>query len=124
MDACSTAVVGYWHEVTDEAGHQKDADDEKEKNTAAEEKPRAGKQDTPGSASTDPPKDADMGEEGKASQKVWEIKTWNLRIKMAPGITQFERRLGAPLHGLMNAYQRLRPLREGVLGTQVEDPHP
>ena len=26
---------------------------------------------------------------------------------MAPGITQFERRLGAPLHGLMNAYQRL-----------------
>ena len=31
----------------------------------------------------------------------------NLPIKMSPGITQFERRLGAPLHGLMNAYQRL-----------------
>ena len=26
---------------------------------------------------------------------------------MAPGITQFERRLGAPLHGLMNACQKL-----------------
>ena len=26
------------------------------------------------------------------------------RIKLAPGVTQMERRLGAPLHGLMNAY--------------------
>ena len=27
-------------------------------------------------------------------------------VKVSPGITQFERRLGAPLHGLMNAYQQ------------------
>ena len=49
------------------------------------------------------------GSKTGASQKVWEIKTWNwnLPVKMAPGITQFERRLGAPLHGLMNAYQKL-----------------
>ena len=29
------------------------------------------------------------------------------RIKLTPGVTQMERRLGAPLHGLMNAYCKL-----------------
>ncbi|CAE7249321.1 unnamed protein product [Symbiodinium sp. CCMP2592] len=75
---------------------------------------------TPGSASTDPPTataiaadDEKMGEDSQTSQKAppkkWEMRTWNwnLPIKTVPGITQFERRLGAPTHGLTNAYQKL-----------------
>ena len=112
MDACSRAVVRYWHEVKDEARHEKDDEaEDTEKKTTGEGEKSAGSQDTPGKASDADPKDDDMGEGSKAgsSQKVWEIKTWNwsLPVKMAPGITQFEQRLGAPLHGLMNAYQRL-----------------
>ena len=112
MDACSRAVVRYWHEVKDEARHEKDDEaEDTEKKTTGEGEKSAGSQDTPGKASDADPKDDDMGEGSKAgsSQKVWEIKTWNwnLPVKMAPGITQFERRLGAPLHGLMNACQKL-----------------
>ena len=108
MDACSRAVVRYWHEVKDEPRHEKDGAGDKEKQKAGAGEQSAGSQDVPGKASDDHPKDDDMGEESKASQPsqtVWEIKTWNwnLPINMAPGITQFERRLGAPLHGLMNA---------------------
>ena len=107
MDACSRAVVRYWHEVKDEAGHEKeDETEDTEKKTTKEERTEGEK-----SAGSQDPKDDDMGEGSKTetSQKVWEIKTWNwnLPVKMAPGITQFERRLGAPLHGLMNAYQKL-----------------
>ncbi|CAE7208053.1 hypothetical protein AK812_SmicGene29313 [Symbiodinium microadriaticum] len=53
----------------------------------------------------------DAGQAASSSQDVWEVKTgsWNNPVKMAPGITQFERRLGAPMHGLMNAYQKLFP---------------
>ena len=40
-------------------------------------------------------------EEGK---KVPQEGDGKAKIKMAPGVTQMERRLGAPLHGLMNAY--------------------
>ena len=83
MEVCSRAVVRYWHEVKDEAGIELDQNDAEKKQSDE--------------AKTD------------STEKVWEIKTWhwNLPIKMAPGITQFERRLGAPLHGLMNSYQRL-----------------
>ena len=89
MDACSRSVVRYWREVKDETDEtMQDAADELDKKTQAEGTTKDSKKDQPGSASTDP----------------WK---WNLPIKMTPGITQFERRLGAPLHGLMNAYQRL-----------------
>ena len=116
MDACSRAVVRYWHEVKDEAGHEKeDETGDTAKKTTTQEgtegEKSASSQDTPGKTGNADPKDDDMGEGSKTetSQKVWEIKTWNwnLPVKMAPGITQFERRLGAPLHGLMNAYQKL-----------------
>ncbi|CAE7251161.1 unnamed protein product [Symbiodinium sp. CCMP2592] len=114
MDACSRAVVRYWHEIKEE---------EKPAAAAQEEAGQTQKSATPGSASTDPPTaptatataedDEKMGEDSQTSQKAppkkWEMRTWNwnLPIKMAPGITQFERRLGAPMHGLMNAYQKL-----------------
>ena len=111
MDACSRAVVRYWHEVKDEAGHEKDEAGDEEKQKAGAGEQSAASQEVPGQASNADPKHDDMGEGSKAepSQKVWEIKTWNwnLPVKMAPGITQFERRLCAPLHGLMNAYQKL-----------------
>ncbi|CAE7826417.1 unnamed protein product [Symbiodinium sp. CCMP2592] len=113
MDACSRAVVRYWHEIKEEGEKSekpKEAAEGEAEQTAA----------TPGSASTDPPTatataadDEKMGEDSQTSQKAppkkWEMRTWswNLPIKMAPGITQFERRLGAPMHGLMNAYQKL-----------------
>ena len=78
MDACSRAVVRYWHEVEGEARHEKDEGDEK--NSGDGEKSNAAQQDTPGRASDDPPKDNTMGDEGKdsqPSQKVWEIKTFS-----------------------------------------------
>ena len=106
MDACSRSVVRYWHEVKDETDEtMQDAADELDKKTQAEGTTKDSKKDQPGSASTDPSQD----KASQSAQKKWEIRTWkwNLPIKMAPGITQFERRLGAPLHGLMNAYQRL-----------------
>ena len=81
MDACSRAVVRYWHEVEGEARHEKDEGDEK--NSGDGEKSNAAQQDTPGRASDDPPKDNTMGDEGKdsqPSQKVWEIKTWNWNL--------------------------------------------
>ncbi|CAE7668668.1 unnamed protein product [Symbiodinium sp. CCMP2592] len=81
MDTCSRAVVRYWHEIKE-----------------GEEKPKEAAQ---------PQGDSQTSQ--KAPLKKWEMRTWNwnLPIKMAPGITQFERRLGAPMHGLMNAYQKL-----------------
>ena len=96
MDACSRAVVRYWHEVKDEAGHEKeDETEDTEKKTTKEERTEGEK-----SAGSQDPKDDDMGEGPKTatSQKVWEIKTWNwnLSVKMAPGITQFERRPNEP----------------------------
>jgi len=45
--------------------------------------------------------------ESKEAYDTNQIPQWHLKkIKMAPGITQMERRLEAPLQGLMNAYQR------------------
>ena len=39
--------------------------------------------------------------------KSWKKSSYKgSQIKMTPGITQFERRLGAPMHGLMNGYQK------------------
>ena len=112
MDACSRAVVRYWREDT-------------EKKKTGEGEKSVGSQDAPGKASDADPKDDDMGEGSKAgsSQKVWEIKTWNwnLPVKMAPGITQFERR--APrLDECVPA--ALRPLQEGGPGAAMDDPHP
>ena len=83
MDACSRAVVRYWHEVKDEARHEKDEAGDKEKQKAGAGEQSAGSQDVPGKASDDHPKDDDMGEESKASQPsqtVWEIKTWNWNL--------------------------------------------
>ncbi|CAE7268078.1 unnamed protein product [Symbiodinium sp. KB8] len=85
MEACSRAVVRYWHK------------NEEEK--------------------TPPGRDPDA----KPSQAVWEVKMWNWNnpVQMALGITQFERRLGAPMHGLMNAYQP--KLQEGDADPKVGD---
>ena len=97
MDACSRAVVRYWHEVKDEAGHEKDDEaEDTEKKTTGEGEKSAGSQDTPKKASDADAKDDDMGEGGKVGSSQKEIKTlnWNLPVKMSPGITQFERRLG------------------------------
>ena len=60
MDACSRAVVRYWREVKDEAGHEKDEAGDEEKQKAAEQS--AGSQEVPGQASSADPKDDDMGE--------------------------------------------------------------
>eukprot|EP00439_Symbiodinium_sp_Y106_P012520 s1435_g1.t2 len=102
MDVCSRAAVRYWHEVNDEAGHEKeDETEDTAKKTATEGEKSSGSQDTPGQASNADPKDDDMGECGEGSKAEPSQK---LRWR---GITQFERRLGAPLHGLMNTYQKL-----------------
>jgi hypothetical protein len=67
-----------------------------------------------GTASTAAPGSGMVGSAGDAAgdgastaPKAYEA-TWckGPPIKLAPGITQFERRLGAPMHGLMNAYQQ------------------
>ncbi|CAE7788748.1 unnamed protein product [Symbiodinium sp. CCMP2592] len=105
MDACSLAVVRYWREVKDEAGHEMDqGDDEKKQEADAKTDAATDSKDTPGSASSIP-KTTETDATAQPSQKVWEIKAgnWNSPIKMAPGITQFEPRLGAPLHGLIFA---------------------
>ena len=38
---------------------------------------------------------------------------WRATAKLTPGITQMERRIGAPLHGLMNAYAEAFPCYKG-----------
>ena len=38
---------------------------------------------------------------------------WGAKAKLAPGITQMERRIGAPMHGLMNAYAAAFPKYKG-----------
>ncbi|CAE7781029.1 unnamed protein product [Symbiodinium sp. CCMP2592] len=81
MDACSRAVVRNWHEVKDEAGHEKD-----EKDKDDEEKTRADKQDTPSHCKH-------RSTEGRRHEG------------RRQRLTAFTER--APLHGLMNAYQRL-----------------
>ena len=68
-----------------------------------------------------PTQDKHRPQDAKPSQAVWEVKMWNWNnpVQMALGITQFERRLGAPMHGLMNAYQP--KLQEGGADPKVGD---
>ncbi|CAE7157844.1 unnamed protein product, partial [Symbiodinium pilosum] len=57
----------------------------------------------PGVASTD----SQPATASSSKAKSWKKSSYKgSQIKMTPGITQFERRLGAPMHGLMNAYQK------------------
>ena len=132
MDVCSRAAVRYWHEVNDEAGHEKeDETEDTAKKTATEGEKSAGSQDTPGQASNADPQDDDMGECGEGSkaepsQKVWEIKTWNwnLPVKMARHHAVRAPSWCAASWLDEHVPEALRPLQEGDPGAEVEDPHP
>ena len=107
MEACSRAVVRYWHKNVEEKTPA-----ESETQTGEDTTDRATKEATDAGQ-------ASSSQEAKPSQAVWEVKTWNWNnpVKMAPGITQFERRLGAPMHGLIT----LPKVQEGVADPKVED---
>ncbi|CAE7931646.1 unnamed protein product, partial [Symbiodinium necroappetens] len=94
-----TGSGALWHKIEEEKTPAEDQDKEKDKAQSSE--PQSEKV-----------ADAGEKEEPAASPSQWEeVRTWNWNtpVKMAPGITQFEPRLGAPMHGLMNAYQKLFP---------------
>ena len=112
MDACSRAVVRYWHEVKDEAGHEKDGRGRRHRRRRRTERARRapahrtprGRQATPTPKMTTWEKGARPGPHRRSGRSRRGTGTFQLRWR--PGSRSFER-LGAPLHGLMNAYQRL-----------------
>ena len=59
---------------------------------------------------TDP--NATEDEKNKACSQ-WELKTKTEKIKAAPAVTQFKRRLEAPFHQLMNAISQAFPRYRG-----------
>ena len=53
----------------------------------------------------------EVDKEGDTGGKEWKVVEVKERIKLAPTVTQFERRLTAPMHELMNALSTAFPLR-------------
>ena len=82
MEASNRLTVGFWEEDKAQQGQSESQ---------------------PGVASTD----SQPAAANSSKAKSWKKSSYKgSQIKMTPGITQFERRLGAPMHGLMNAYQK------------------